>query len=110
MSLNPSTLTSAPLPDVCRNRHGGNDESELANLKVHSRKEIDCERIMVYADFMDSYGITFKEVVKALGLLPQTASARLADLKKAVRLVRKGDLRRDGCGVFIRAKGQLKLL
>lgn len=106
MSTSQHNLTSAPLPDITSRKHGGNPESDLANLKVHSRKEIDCERIMVYADFMDSYGITFKEVVKALGLLPQTASARLADLKKAVRLVRKGDLRRDGCGVFIRTPPQ----
>lgn len=112
MSTEVSKLTSAPLPDICRNKHGGNTESEIANAKVHSRKEIDRARILVYADFMGSYGITLHEVMKALDMKAQTASARLADLKADNELVRKqgDDPRRDGCGVFVRAKGQLNLL
>lgn len=103
-------LSISPLPDICRNKHGGNTESELANLRVHNRKAIDRARILAYADFMGNYGVTLHEVMSALDMKAQTASARLADLKADVELVRKGDLRRDGCGVFVRAKGQLSLI
>src|SRR5687767_1872335 len=103
------------LPDICRRKHGGNENSEAANARVHSQKAADNKRIIAYADFIGSYGITFKEVVKELDMLPQTASARLADLKKDVELVPKPNAdKRDGCGVFIRPqflrpKGQLSL-
>ncbi len=97
------------LPDICRRKHGGSETSEAANERIHSRKEVDRSRILAYTDFMGSYGITFKEVCSALDLKPQTASARLAELKQAVELVPKG-IRRDNCAVFVRAKGQLSLL
>jgi len=97
------------LPDICRNRHRGDENSEIANAKVHSHKSLDRARILGYADFMGSYGITLKEVCKALDLKVQTASARLAELKASTDLVAKGT-RRDDCGVFILAKGQLSLL
>lgn len=59
---------------------------------------------------MGNYGITFKEVCKALDMKPQTASARLAELKADEELEPKGNgLRRDGCGIFVRPKGQMKL-
>lgn len=112
MSVEPRQLDRSPLPDICRNRHGGNAESELANLSIHSRKQIDRARILSYADVMGNFGITVKEVIKALDLKHQTASARMSELKAEKDLVPKADpnIRRDGCGVFIRAKGQLKLL
>lgn len=83
--------------------------SELANVQVHSRKKVDRDRILQYTDFMGSYGITFKEICKALDMLPQTASARLAELKANEELEAKDCPSREGCGVFIRAKGQKKL-
>ena len=112
MSTELSKLTSAPLPDVCRNKHQGNTESELANVKVHTRKEVDRQRIIAYADFMAGQGITLHEVMKALDMKAQTASARLSELKAENELIRKAtNERRDGCGVFVRPKnGQLSLL
>ena len=112
MSAPHTTLTPAPLPDICRNRHGGNENSELANLSIHSRKQIDRARILSYAEVMGNFGITVKEVIKALDLKHQTASARMSELKAEKDLVPKCDpnIRRDGCGVFVRAKGQLSLL
>lgn len=97
------------LPDICRRKHGGNAESEAANARVHSSKQIDRARILAYADVMAGYGITFKEVCKALDMKPQTASARLADLKAAQELQPKKGTRRDGCAVFVLSKGQLQM-
>src|SRR5688572_16872887 len=98
------------LSDICRRKHGKNPESEAANARVHSQKAVDRQRIIAYADFMGPYGITFKEVCKDLDLKPQTASARLAELRADVELVpKKNAAKRDGCGVFIRPKGQLSL-
>jgi hypothetical protein len=109
LSTQLSKLDRGPLPDICRNKHQGNTESELANVRVHSQKSVDRMRIIKYAEYMGGYGITFKEVCSALDLKPQTASARLAELKADVELEAKG-IRRDGCGVFVRTKGQLKLI
>jgi len=98
------------LPDICRNKHRGNEASEAANALVHDHKAVDRQRIISYAEFMGSYGITFKEVCAALDMKPQTASARLAELKADSELEPKPNTdRRDGCGVFIRPRGQLSL-
>lgn len=99
------------LPDITRRKHGGNENSECANARIHSQKSVDRQRIIAYADFMGSFGITFKEVCEALDMKPQSASARLSELKRDVELVPKPNAdKRDGCGVFIRARGQLRLI
>lgn len=112
MSTDSRQLTSAPLPDICRNKHGANLESEMANLRVHSRKEVDRARIIKFRDSRGDQGITLVDVCQILGLKPQTASARLSELKADGELERKEpNERRDHCAVFVRPlKGQLKLL
>lgn len=101
---------ATPLPDICRNKHGGVAESEAANARVHSSKQIDRERIMALATARGDHGVTLHEVCGALGIKVQTASGRMAELKEAVQLVPRGD-RRNGAGVFVvPKKGQLSFL
>lgn len=111
MSSHVSHLTSAPLPDVCRNKHGGQDTSEEANARIHSRKEIDRARILKLRDARGQHGLTLHEVMGALGMKAQTASARLAELKADEELEQRNKDRRDGCAVLVQPKkGQLSLL
>lgn len=101
-------LTSAPLPDICRNRHGGNENSELANLKVHSRKEADRALILKLAEARGEYGVTLKEAGRALGKLPHCISGRFTELK-AEEMLEPNGLNRDDCAVLIVPKAQKKL-
>jgi hypothetical protein len=109
MSSYVSHLSSAPLPDVCRNKHGGNDESELANARVHSSKEADKKRVKDLAEARGDYGVTVHEVERALGMKIQTASARMADLKADGEIVWNGQ-RRGNAKAFVVPKGQLSLI
>jgi hypothetical protein len=109
MSVDVSKLTSAPLPDVCRNKHQGNTESELSNIRVQSRKKVDRERILAFATMQGSYGITLHEVCAALHIKVQSASARLSECKANHELVPNGE-KREHAGVFIVPKGQMSLL
>lgn len=107
MSTDLSNLTSGPLPDITRNRHKGAITSELANIRVSSIKQRDREKILAFANFIGSYGITLKEVVKELDIPIQSASARLSELKAEVLLEpKKTKERREGCAVLVCAKPQ----
>lgn len=92
--------------DVCASNHGGNAESRAANLRTN--KATDCTRIL---DFMATRpgGETYvKEIIAALGMKHQTASARLTDLKAAKKIEPTGK-REEGCGVVRLVKGQQRL-
>lgn len=81
--------------DVCRNNHGGNENSEAAN-KV-TRKGRDTYRIMTYLMSVDD--ATCSEVAEALGMPHQTTSARFSDMKKS-NLIEPGGAKRPtqtGC-------------
>lgn len=110
MSTDFSKLTSAPLSDVCSRKHGGNQQSELSNARIHSRKEIDRDRILKLAEARGSYGITVKEVAAAFGKFPNCVSGRLTELKNETLLEPNGEEREHSAVLIIPAKGQLDLL
>lgn len=70
----------APLPDVCRNHHGGEPFSEAANKATTSRKASKRALILEYLGRVGNASSDEAEI--ALGLRHQTASARFAELKK----------------------------
>lgn len=72
--------------DICRNYHGGNPESDEANLAT--RKAKDAARIIIYLLSHDG-GLTCDELEDALGLQHQTCSARCAELKRDKIVIRK---------------------
>lgn len=74
-------------PDVCRQRHLGNDESEAANRRVDPHKERLRELVFEAVAAAGDHGATSAEIVEATGIVLQTVSGRLAELKKARRLL-----------------------
>lgn len=67
-----------PQPDVCRDYHRGNPESEAANDSVSSHKNRLCDTILAF--LRSNEGATSDEVEASLGIIHQTASARLREL------------------------------
>lgn len=80
--------------DICRNYHGGNPESEIANTRT--RKAHDIDRILAY--LRAHADATCDEVEVALGMSHQTASARLAEMKRAGQVQLTGVKRRTRTG------------
>lgn len=67
--------------DICANRHGGNQQSELANARTN--KQRDAEEILGLMEFGKSQDYTCQEASDILGMPYTTASARFSDLKRA---------------------------
>jgi hypothetical protein len=114
--LEPRDLTSAPLDDVTRNRHGGNTYSELANIAISGdagSKERRRAAVLAFIVSKGDYGSTVDECSAAFNLPPNVISGRFTELKKAQeiesaereRLTRLGSL----AGVWRAKKGQVAL-
>ena len=74
-------------PDVCRNRHGGNAESEQANNVAHLTKAQQRERVL-RAIRESASGMSCKELAALWGVGMNTISGRFTELK-ARELIRK---------------------
>jgi len=74
-------------PDICRNKHGGNPESEAANisLSVGVKTMLKFE-IETYIERQGMSGATCDEIEAALNIRHQTASARVSELKEEARI------------------------
>jgi DNA-binding MarR family transcriptional regulator len=83
-------------PDITRNRHRGNAESEAANANVASRKEAQRWHVWNYLRVDGPH--TSKEITVALMMNYTSVSARLSELK-ALNLIEKTGERREGCAV-----------
>lgn len=56
-------MASQPsLFDVCARKHGGNQNSRAANLRIHPHKESDREAIRIQVAAMGFAGLTLKEI------------------------------------------------
>lgn len=88
----------AEVPDICRNRHKGNPESEAANLRT--AKQQDRARIAAY---LTDRVATCDQIEQALNMRHQTASARVSELLKDGLIERTGERRktRTGCGAAV---------
>lgn len=67
--------------DVCRRRHGGNEESVKAYQATLSNKEKDLFNILEFIRSKGKLGATSDECGIALGIYVQTCSARCSELK-----------------------------
>jgi uncharacterized membrane protein len=87
-------MSEFPLFDVCLNRHKSNPNSIAANLRTNKSEHI--EKIL---NFIRSRGgkSYLKEIERGTGLLRNTISGRLADLKCSGVIVETGE-RKEGCG------------
>ncbi len=81
--------------DICRRKHGGNAQSEGANMSVSSSKHV--QRSQILGEIQARGGATCDELEQALALSHQTCSARCSELLKegavkriGVRMTRSG--------------------
>jgi hypothetical protein len=74
--------------DICRNYHGGNPESEEANLRANNNKSRDRRRIYLYLE-ANPDGASCDRIEVELGMPHQTASARCSELLRDGLVVRK---------------------
>lgn len=97
-------MTSSLPDDICRNNHGGNAQSEVAN--VRTRKSRDRSRIYAYVHAQGWRGATCDEVTHALGMETNTTYPRFSELKRDGDLIdtaQRRPTRRGNCpaAVFI---------
>lgn len=71
-------MINITIPDICRNNHGGNENSEAANRKINPHKTSIKLKIL---EFLTRKPCTCQEIEKALQLTHQCCSARIAELK-----------------------------
>lgn len=84
------------LMDICKNLHGGNEQSEAANRRVQPHKLTVREKIFAY--IVGSDGVTCEEIERALMIKHQTASARISELKAEKKILTNGT--RNGYAVL----------
>lgn len=84
--------------DICRNYHGGNPESEAANVIAHKSSAQIRSKILEYVRACGLDGATCDQIEIALELSHQTASARCADLKRLKMIVDSGGRRETRTG------------
>lgn len=90
-------------PDICRNRHKGNEHSEAANLRIEPHKASMRERIRVFVAACQDYGATIKDVCQSMGKTPNEISGRITELKRDKVLFDSGR-EREGCAVLVARK------
>lgn len=103
--------------DITENNHGGDRYSDAAHGSIIETKAERKARIYRFIDSCRERGATTDEVQQATGMLHQTVSARMSELKASDLIVPNGESRptRTGraAGVFItieednRQKGRL---
>jgi len=95
MSAQSSLFDSAPLPDICRNRHKNNPESEAANARIQAHKTLLQQRVFNWIQVAGANGATSKEISRALDIPLHSVSGRLSELKKAGQIRKTGERRED---------------
>lgn len=89
-------------PDVCRNYHHGNENSEAANDSIQSSKKQIKRNILEYIRSSGDTGATCDEIEFALGLSHQCCSARCTELKKSNKVYVDGKrLTRSRCSAAV---------
>jgi predicted ArsR family transcriptional regulator len=107
--MNPGTALSE-IPDITRNYHKGNAESEIANESIHSQKQAIRAKVL---DAILKQPATCEELEERLGMSHQTVSARMSELKRD-GLIEKNGTRptRSGrqAGVYKASPKQMSLV
>lgn len=97
-----------PLPDITRNKHQGNAQSEAANVRVHPSKSELKTKIINF--IRERVGSTTEEVSVSLNLRYTTASGRISELRRDGALEDSGKTRptSSGCAATVWTKGTTK--
>ena len=84
--------------DVCRNNHGGNENSEAANRTISGAKISLRQQILNYIRRQGRHGATCEQIEEALNMSHQTVSARCSELKAKKQVVSIGKTKtKSGC-------------
>lgn len=85
------------MSDICENNHGGNSESQEANLLTD--KERWRANVMGLAKARGEHGLTADEAAEHFGVHHNTVAPRISELKKDGLLAPNGTRRltRSGC-------------
>lgn len=101
------------LPDICRNNHQGNYNSEQANAFIQPKKASLRDRVFNYIESCGPRGATLHEICDGLKLKEHSVSGRLTELKKEFRIHWNGLKRATGdsqvASAYCTSKGQLGL-
>lgn len=89
--------------DITARKHGGNENSQKANLRVAPYKAPMRERIRVFIGGCDWHGATLKEICASFNKLPHELSGRISELK-ADGLIFDSGRRRDDSAVLVGQK------
>jgi hypothetical protein len=89
--------------DICQRKHGGNENSQKANLRVAPYKASMRERVRIFIGGCGFNGCTLKEICDSFGKLPHQLSGRVSELK-ADGLVFDSGRRRDDSAVLVGQK------
>ena len=90
--------------DICINKHGGNSQSNAANLRVD--KFNDCDIILAY--LLKHKTGTLKEIARYMGKEKNEISGRFSELQHKLNLIVDTGDRRENCAVYA-IKEELKL-
>lgn len=82
--------------DICSNRHKGNANSFLANLRVAGRKHSLCDRI--YLSLYQNGPQTCEQLSLRLGIRYTTCSGRVSELKAEKLIWETGEQRETTAG------------
>ena len=75
--------------DITKRKHKGNKNSKNAHAAIKKHKQSISKQIFELL-MWSLEGLTYEEICLQLDIKPQTASARLADLKKAEKISEVG--------------------
>ena len=95
--------------DICRNKHGGNPQSEAANRLVN--KPRGRQQALDFIRARGSLGATSSEFALSVGKHPHQVSGRFSELKRDGDIVELTDeygetVVRDGYAVCVMARGE----
>lgn len=98
-------VRSAPAepPDICRRKHGGNTESEAANLQTNKERD----RARLIAELKQAPRTCY-ELSQITGIPYTTCSARCSELREKGTAVPTGEKRPTGTGSLAAVLGLVK--
>ena len=81
--------------DICKNKHGGNPQSEAANLKVDKEND----RTYVLRFIREHKTGYLKQIARVMGKQKNEISGRFTELKADNLIIETGE-RAEGCSIY----------
>lgn len=88
--------------DICRRKHGGNEQSKAAFEKIKPGIKTQRQRVLDEVRRAGNNGVTCRELASDWGVGMNAVSGRFSELRRR-RLIR-ADGKRVGCSVWVAIK------